>query len=383
MNLKNYLYKLTKRIAVAQDSLFNVPVKKQKRFVERLKEPEDLIERSYNQYLCQRWLKSKSINFLTDIGSIPLIIYYWHRRKENSLNSEHVKAVYLGMGRIRSDVIPNELNETYGNILNIPKVGECLSKKDKEIVKKLLRRYPLSFEFILKCLIKVRMYRWIINTYSPDAVIVSGEYSYTSSFLTYYCRKNNIKHINIMHGEKLYYIRDSFFEFDKCYVWDSYYVDLFKRLRASANQFAIAVPPALILNGSYTKKYDYKYYLGAETDERMTGILLLLEKLKSMGYKVAVRPHPMYSEMILLNKIFKGKIDIEDSSKIEIKESILSTWNVVSLYSTVINQAVNSGVNAVIDDVSDRERYRLLRELQYRFATEENICRISNVVKCN
>lgn len=382
MNLKKYLYKVTKRIAVIQDSSFKVPVKEQKKFLESLKEPEDLIERSYNQYLCQRWLKNRAVNILTDIGCIPLMVYYWCKKGEKSLNTEHAKAVYLGMGG-GNDNIPRELSEIYSDILNIPKVDECLSKRDKIIIKNLLRRYPLSFEFCLKCLIKVRMYSWVIDMYSPDAIIVSGEYSYTSSFLTYYCRKNGIKHINIMHGEKGYYIRDSFFEFDKCYIWDSYYMDLFSRLRAPSSQFVIAVPPSLTLKGTYTKKYDYTYYLSSESRKRLRRILELLMKLESLGYKVAIRPHPRYSEMMLINKIFKGKVDIENPKEVEISESILRTWNVVSLHSTVINQAVNSGINAVIDDVSDVERYNLLYELEYRFVADKNILLVSEIVGLN
>ncbi|GFI08921.1 hypothetical protein IMSAGC007_01376 [Lachnospiraceae bacterium] len=380
MELKKYLYKAASMIAASQDSLFKVPVKKQKEFIESLKEPKDLIERSYNQYKCQRWLKSWRVNIVTDIGSILLLFYYYYLKKEEKiLNTEHFNGIYLGMD-VTSKFIPKELRDIYANIKNISRTGECLSKNDKKIIKELLRRYPLSFEFILKCLIKVRMYSWIINVYSPDAIIVSGEYSYTSSFLTYYCRKNNIKHINIMHGEKLFYIRDSFFKFDKCYVWAPYYINLFKRLKAEPNQFVVAVPPALILKGTYNKKYDYTYYLGEETEENLVKILQILMKLKTMGYKVAVRPHPIYSKMILIDKIFNQKIEIENPKETQIKESVLQTQNVISLYSTVINQAVNSEINAIIDDVSDMGRYKLLYELEYRFVVDSRVSLVSKLI---
>lgn len=284
----------------------------------------------------------------------------------------------MGLG---NDIIPDELYKQYSDILNLNKVGERINKSDKKIIKKLIIQYPLSFEFILKCLIKVRIYRWVIDSYSPEAIIVSEEYSYTSSFLTYFCRKNGITHINIMHGEKLFYIRDSFAEFDQFYVWDSYYENLFKRLRATPAQFIITVPRALILKGKYEKKYDYVYYLGGEVKEKLENILKLLLQLKSKGYNVAIRPHPRYSEVALVSKIFKGKIDIEDIKKVEIKESILRAKNIISLYSTVINQAVNSGIPVVIDDITDPEKYKLLYELEYRFVSDKDILLVSELIE--
>ena len=76
-------------------------------------------------------------------------------------------------------------------------------------------------------MVKLAMYRYQYEVYHPKAMIVDEEYSYTSSFLTEYCHRLGVEHIDIMHGEKLYFIRDTFFCFDRCYVWDGYYRDLF------------------------------------------------------------------------------------------------------------------------------------------------------------
>ena len=116
MELKKYLYKAASMIAASQDSLFKVPVKKQKEFIESLKEPKDLIERSYNQYKCQRWLKSWRVNIVTDIGSILLLFYYYYLKKEEKiLNTEHFNGIYLGMD-VTSKFIPKELRDIYANI---------------------------------------------------------------------------------------------------------------------------------------------------------------------------------------------------------------------------------------------------------------------------
>lgn len=92
MKLKKYLYQITNKLTFAQDSLFTVSVKEQKKFIMGLKEPRDLIERSYNQYLCQRWLKRGYINLFTDLLSIPLIVYFLLKNQINSLFQSIIEA---------------------------------------------------------------------------------------------------------------------------------------------------------------------------------------------------------------------------------------------------------------------------------------------------
>ena len=65
--------------------------------------------------------------------------------------------------------------------------------------------------FSLKVTIKVAGYSFMITKYQSKAIVVHNEYSFTSSILTAYCETRNVLHINVMHGEKMYYIRDSYF----------------------------------------------------------------------------------------------------------------------------------------------------------------------------
>lgn len=60
--------------------------------------------------------------------------------------------------------------------------------------------------------------------------------------LTDYFHTRGVKNINVQHGEKLMFIRDSFFHFDECYVWGDYYVKMFVRMKAEPNQFIVSVP---------------------------------------------------------------------------------------------------------------------------------------------
>ena len=186
---------------------------------------------------------------------------------------------------------------------------------------------------MLKNLIKIAKYRAIISQFpNTEAIIVCSEYSYTSSILTLWCNSQNIMHINVMHGEKLFYIRDSFFIFNRCYIWDCYYKNLFIKLKANKDQFFIEVPPALkfddLLNEA--KCYDYTYYLqGLESKKELLKILAIIDELEKNNKLVSIRPHPRYSDTKLLTKIFKNKISIENLEIVSIEKSILSDKIVV------------------------------------------------------
>ena len=284
-------------------------------------------------------------------------------------------------------LIPKSLINSIKNLAILKNEKYSLCKNDINFINNIKKRYPFDYEFLLKISIKIAKYRTAIYKY-PNAkiIIVGSEYSYTSSILTEWCHNNGLKHINIMHGEKLFFIRDSFFYFDKCYVWDDFYKKLFMNLRAPYQQFIIDKPPGLKFtnNVKVTKSYDYTYYLqGFETPEDLKKILEFLLILAKGTLNVSIRPHPRYSDLSSLVKIFDNKINVEDNIKISIEESIMRTKNVISLYSTVLTQAFYNDINIIIDDVSNKTRYEKLEKLQYRFIRSERCRKLSEVIKEN
>jgi hypothetical protein len=182
--------------------------------------------------------------------------------------------------------------------------------------------------------------------------------------MTRYCEHFSIEHIDVMHGEKLFYIRDTFFRFDRCYIWDEFYKKLFIKLRADNRQFIKQLPQSMSFASIKTKKQcDYTFYLGQESKEQLEAISGYCKKLIKMGYKVAIRPHPRYSNLEELRKCLDTSV-IEDIS-IPIEESVMGTQYVVSLYSTVLNQALHNNVKIVIDDITEPEKYIKLRQLDF------------------
>lgn len=373
MSLLKSIKKISAKRMMKVDALFTFPIEKQIEFLNSLSEPKDDLNRSYLQYKCQIKRIPKVDFFIQNIGSIILLILYWFKipRKNLDVNICNVDAIFFQNG-ISDSILPQSLINKYKNIVykNYDD-ALLLIKQDRKFIIKIWKKYPLDFYFLLKIMIKIAAYRAEIEKFNPKEIIVSAEYSFTSSILTEYVESMNIIHTNVMHGEKLFTISDSFFRFTQCYVWDKHYVTLFKSLRVPVNQFKIEIPKALKFSKQNVKKsYYLKYYLSDENENDLKKIAFLFKKIQKKGYRVAIRPHPRFSDEKLIKTIFK-EIELEDKS-VGIEESILSCEYVCALFSTVLNQAYFNGIKIVIDDYSNQEKYIKLKKMNYLMFNKEH-----------
>lgn len=353
-------------------SIFDVPVEEQRRFLQHLPPPKDDLERSYFQYLCQNTLMKRGAPFLSNCAAIPLLpLYKWKLQRIKAgdgveSGAESRRAVFLFSGP--SNIVPDSLWGEF-DILQERDFQKKLrlTQADLDYLRKVRRKYPFAFYFRLKCMLKLAMYSHAIDSSHPKAIICSEEYSFTCSFLTDYCRFRGVEHINVMHGEKLYFIRDSFVHFDRFYVWDQHYVDLFKDLSAEEMQFRIEIPPSLRFppREPIEKQVDYTYYLGNETLEQIEHILANLAILRERGARVAIRLHPSYfSHSKFLCEDPRGFV-IERKEDCSIEESLLHTGCAISLYSTVLLQAAFNNVPYAIDDLSNPFLFKQIKDMRF------------------
>ena len=164
-----------------------------------------------------------------------------------------------------------------------------------------------------------------------------------------------------MHGEKLFNIRDSFCRFDRFYIWDEYYKNLFNEMNHYENQFIIDIPEINIAKYNKNNKL-IKYYLQNESLDELKSIYYLLKKLELKGYDIAIRVHPRYSNIANVNRIF---IDIDIEEKIYIIDSIMECRYVISKFSTVLFQAYLLNKEIIIDDITNEDLYKSLKEYEY------------------
>lgn len=372
MNI-TWLKKIAVIIEKKQNNIFTFPVKKQAKYVNHFKDPQDEFERSYFQYCCQMKLYGPILHIMLNIAALPISILLLSKYKKKNITPQHFEECLFFQNGLPNNIIPNSLKQKYSNILCINIDEHSLTKEDLSFLRDVFKKYPLSWMLWLKTIIVISQYSAFKTKYSPAAIISCSEFSFTSSLVTKYCRLNNIKRINVMHGEKLYDMHDSFVEFDEFYVWSQEYANLLCSLRASPDQFRIEIPQSLQIEKfpDVKSKYDYTYYLGGETDEELHNISKVLHKLLNNGERVAIRPHPRYSNISKIQQIFSF-IDIEDTAEVTIEHSLLQTKNVISLYSTVLTQAYYSGINLIIDDVSAPKKYNKLEELGYVMLSVEH-----------
>lgn len=347
-------------------SHLDIDVEDSMRFLNSIKEPSDDIEKSYAQYKCQCFLRRKLANLILNTGCSFVIIPYIVKCLFGKTQFKDQKDIVYSISIRDSRIIPSSLRIEYPNELITNEFdGAILKKDDLMFLWRVYIRHPLSFVFFLRIIIKVSFYRFFIEEYHPRAIAINAEFSSASSVMTYYCEQMGISHYNIMHGEKLKYIRDSFFRFSRCYIWDDFYKDLFISLRADKNQFIIEKPESLLIDISKFKgkrpKVDYKYMLNGNT--HLSEIACALHKLRDKGFKVMVRPHPAYTNLDIVRQFFEES-EIEPCS-VTIEESISNTENVIALYSTVLLQSYFSGVGIVIDNVNYEKEYIKLKELNY------------------
>jgi hypothetical protein len=364
----NYFY-ILRQLQRGDKGSFDIPVEKQRLFLESLGEAKDDIDRGYKQYRCQNFfvptIKVSLFNIVAAI-LLPFLGIYFLLKGMFVKKGEHIEVMMEQKGM--DEVVPDIVREKFKPDSSHWNQGTSMVLSDVGFICKLLARAPHHPYFVLKALMNVVHYSDMISRHSPKVMIQFGEFSFSSSLLTAYCHRHHVTHIDIMHGEKLYFIRDAFFHYDECYVWDEYYADLFRSLKAEPSQFRVALPRSmkleLTINHNPNIYADYKYYLALYNEKQIKSIVESMAFAKLEGKSVKYRPHPRYSDMVLLKK-YVSQEEIEMPSEVSIMESISNLSFAVGSYTTVLSQAFFSGKKVILDDITFQSQYEKLKEMKY------------------
>lgn len=354
--------------------LFSYPKEEQITFLSHLGEAKDDIDRGFKQYLCQNQLvrpvwKKWLLNIVGAVA-LPFFLLFFLAKRVFAKKSEHIDCLIEKKGM--PEVVPSEVREKYHPSEEY-EVSSSLCLADLGFCWRLICRAPLHPYFVFKAMMNVARYSHLIYRYTPKTMIQFGEFSFSGTVLTEYCHRHGVMHVDVMHGEKLFFIRDSYFHYDETYVWDKHYVDMMTSLKAEPSQFKIAMPPSMQIESEKYKNpsayADYKYYLAIFNEEQIVSIVKSMAFAKKEGKTVKYRPHPRYSDMDLLLK-YVNEDDVENPRNISIQDSIANMWCAVGSYTTVLVQAYFSGKKILLDDVTYKEQQDKLRELDYILSSE-------------
>ncbi len=365
--------------AKKEKSYLTVPVIEQKNFIARFKEPSTFAERSYYQYRCQSFFAPLSQRSILNVFALFIILPYLFFIFVKGIFIREIKSVdAVAHFKEYPELLPESLRSLYSIDDSLWYNKHILKFDDICFIVKNLSLYIFHPYFVFKCIYNISKYSYYITVYKPKAIIDHAEFSCTSSILTAYCRRKGVKHINVQHGEKLFHIRDAFFVYDSCYVWDEYYKDLFVSLRAYEDQFVIERPRIFSVekkadfhNPSYA---DYKYYLQWPSDEQVKSIVKSFDFAREKGMVVKFRVHPNHMNSDIVKLI--PKEELEDPRIVSIEESLSYSCNVVGSYTTVLLHAFFSGINVILDDVTFCERYKKLKDYGY-ILMNKNVGRLS------
>lgn len=323
----------------------------------------DDYQRSYYQYMLREKYgdcKSKYFRKFVYYTIGHLFYFYLIVKSKRKLNVEEQTVVYYKISNNR-DIIPPEFKTAF--VVNMGK-NFYFDYNAKIIFKKIKKLSLGDWTYLFEVLYSLSNYAYILNKHKPKRIITTYESSCSSSVLTLLCNMSNVEHIDFMHGEKLYSHLNTLAHFNKIYVWDEYYIDLYNRLQFKYDDIIVLNPWINKEKSDLSIEKDICFYLNYETQNSLNEFSKIINKLTLRGINVMIRPHPSQYEDIIKMNIIDRKL-IENPFSVSIFDSINQTEKIVSRFSTVLYQAYSMNKEVVIDDVTNTEQYSQLKDAGY------------------
>ncbi|MBR3397293.1 MAG: hypothetical protein IKG70_05535 [Lachnospiraceae bacterium] len=352
----------------------------QKAFVDHFPEPSDDFERSYYKYQCWKkhyFAKKKLQLLLFNMGAIVLLPVMGGRLKRNfrSLNNDKTNkydAVIENVPRLpNTDVIPQEILDSFEHCVEITEMNYLdgiLGKQGLALCKDLRRRYFFCFYFRLITTLKIAQFENYLLQFRPEAIIFySYEREFTGPLQTYLCEQYGSRFISYMHGDVIYSMAFAFQRYSEQYIWGEEYNELFDELRCTFSMKTYTPKKLEGIAVSLPEKecaFYATYYFSDETRGCAEIIRKIFDTFKNRSLRCKIRPHPRYSDMAMLNEVFKGYY-IENPRNYSLSESITQSLYIIGLNTTVLSEAYFSGKKVVIDDVSKEGEYQELFKKKY------------------
>ena len=350
----------------------------QRKYLEHFKTPKDEFEKAYFKYKCHAYYHySVPVRLLYNSAGIVMVPFFIVSlvlkkiKLEDSNHKPDGAIIVVSPTMEYKDILPKQIKEQYSTLREVEPIKITERNMDKEAWKtfrKCLMKYWMHPYFCLEVLIRLAWNCKMIQRYNPEAIIGYGwERDFAAPILLQYCNLKGVKRLTFMHGIFVYSIDKAFLSFNKYYVWEEYYVKMFRDLKADYNCLEIYKPQKYeaIVKPRSDGKYEYflTYYFTAESENRMVRIKKCLDLFSARGLACKLRPHPRFTDVKLLEKIFEGYL-IEDSSW-TLEDSMECSEYIAAYNSTVLAEAYYSDKKVVIDDYVDPAKFQNMIDRDY------------------
>lgn len=358
-------------------------VQAQKDYLYSFPEPQTVIERSYYKYKCLMFYSysgsQKALINAMSFFALPVFLSFYRLKglsSDSSFSGYEAQDKLLRKATKRipiTDIFPEKLCDEFAIVEDyepLPYKDLYIEKRALKLLAKVIKQYPFRFHYHLVSLIRLAQASQLLHEHKPKAITTYVcEREFADPLLTEYYESYGVEYHGHMHGDYLYMIEQAFMHYSKYWVWGDHYEKLFKELRCDF-ETEIYTPgknSGIVKPRPSVEDYDYyaTYYFSNENKDSIAIIKSALQAMNEKGKKCKVRPHPRFSNNEEIARAFDGVAYIEDPKEISIEESLENSYLTIALASTVLSQAYHSGKKIVIDDISNPEKYRQLRERGY------------------
>lgn len=373
-------------------------VDKWKKILEKLGTSDDPFETSIKKYKCRMFYYTPWQIFLLNLNAffklckINLIKTYnvvfkkgYIEKLKNSLeyldkglqqNGENVadnaNKSYDMVIQLRDDlgiedVFPDDLYKEFPNYIKVDADFNrvyIFHENLKNAYRKLAKRNFWRFNYKLMALKELALHSYILESYNPKATVVYiNERNVFGSVLKSVYEKEGREFIGFMHGTDLMHLIKSYMSFSRYYMWDKEYIDMYKNdMNCNIDKYIVYKPKKNDHVFKDKKEYrkDITYYMSGQTPDAEDKLAHIMKELQKKNINMYMRPHPRLG--MDEDKFLKGRIEKCD---VDIIESIDDSEYVAGVSTTVIEQAYYGGKKVLIDDVSNKNEFKLLKDRKY------------------
>ena len=358
------------------------------------------LARTIAQYRAQLAMRPRTSLWVFEIASLfalPLflagswIAYRVRGASKHARTCDGLQLVFANRWRDNPEIfaVPDDLKDR--SIETECLTQHRLSNSDVRLVAALLvraiaLRVAFPFQLVLKCSVDIAAVRAALTRSRPRFILVYWEFSCSLSAIVQAIGQDGIETYNIMHGDKHYYAKHAFFEVDRCYCWNTFYIDIFQEEHVRAD-FRVFTNPGFVLSAE-----EESYCQG----NAPTGIGIAAPHIATLSdrngnqkdaadqfanavnalainHPVTIRPHPFYTrEFDVIRSRLSSRVTIEHPTSKSARMFLLDYRVIVGTVSTLLLEAAHLGCKVVILSTSvmkNVESYHYLYKMENVFTS--------------